>query len=68
MAERQTGSACFFQPLLRLCDLISPHATPKRQGSEVLPVLRNLFETLSRFSELTGQHTAGSRGSLHIPF
>lgn len=47
---------------------ISSHATPKRQGSEVISVLRNLFETLSRFSELTGEHTARSRGPLHIQF
>lgn len=57
-----------FQPLLYLCNPISPHATPKRQGSEAISVLKNLFETLSRLPELTGQHTAGSRGSLHFQF
>lgn len=56
------------QCLLHLCNQISPHATPKRQGSEVIPVLKNLFETVSRLPELTGQHTAGSRGSLHFQF
>lgn len=57
-----------FQPLLHLCSPVSPHANPKRQGSEVIPVLNNLFETLSRPPELTGQHTAGSRGSLNFQF
>lgn len=57
-----------FQRLLHLCNPIFPHATAKRQDSEVMPVLKNLFETLSRLPELGGQHTAGSRGSLHFQF
>lgn len=57
-----------FQPLLHLCNLISSHATPRRQGSEVIPVLKNLSETLSRLPEHTGQYAAGSRGSLNFQF
>lgn len=58
----------FFQLLLHLCNSISPHALLRERQVKLFQFQNIYLKSLSRLLKLSGQHAAGSMGSLHFQF